>query len=219
MKTPVPSFYQRLLCLLPRHIRRNYGDEMQSVFAERLAERPGARPVLRIGEASSMVAAGFRTRVVETLKIDLRDAVRFYRRNPGFAILAFLMLSVGIGAFTGMYSTLDAWVIQPLPYRDPNRLIYLSSSDTKRGTTNMVVSPADFADWRRDTSFESMAAWSSSGFTLTGSGDPERLRGARVSANFFRVLGVGPVVGRDFADQEDDPGAKRSVILTHELWE
>jgi putative ABC transport system permease protein len=146
------------------------------------------------------------------------------------------MLSMGIGGAAGMYSMVNAWVLDPLPYPEPKRLMFLCSSNIKTGAARLIA-PGDFADWQKDPSFEAMATWSQDGFNLTGGasnalspdGDgaggapasdaPERLVGARVSANFFGLLGVTPVLGRDFLAQEDQPGAARSVILTYEYWQ
>jgi hypothetical protein len=213
-----PTLYQYLLRLLPKHMRRNYGSEMTLVFTERLQERPGARPMLWIGETATLVRTGFRARVLDNLMLDLRAAARLYKRNPGFALLAFLMLSVGIGGATAMYSMLNAWVLDPLPYRDGSHLVLLETKDLKRGWTDNV-SAADFADWQRDPSLEEATAWSTTGFNLTGSGDPERLLGARVGGNFFRLLGIAPALGRDFVGDDDQPGAQRTAILTHEYWQ
>jgi predicted permease len=248
MKTP--RFYQYLLQLLPRHLRRNYGEEMEQVFAARLEESPDARSWLWINETASMATAGFRARIWDNLKLDLRAAWRAYGKNPAFAVLAFLMLSVGIGGAAAMYSMVNTWVFDPLPYPDPDKLTFLSSVDLKRGPpsmmTEMLVSPGDLADWRHDTSFDAMSAWSSAQFNLTGTGGsqlgqaslpaafspdstssgqstafdaPERLQGARVNANFFGLLGVTPVLGRDFLPEDDQPGAPRCVILTYEYWQ
>jgi len=157
---------------------------------------------------------------LDNLRQDLRSACRVYAKNPGFAVLAFLMLSVGIGGTAGMYSMVNAWVLDPLPYPQPDRLMFFRSSNIKKGTV-LGVAPGDFADWQHDPSFETMATWSQEGFNLTGAdaNAPERLVGARVSANFFGLLGVTPVLGRDFMAQEDQPGAARSVILTNEYWQ
>src|ERR1035438_2736142 len=157
---------------------------------------------------------------LDTLRLDLRAACRVYAKNPGFALLAFLMLSVGIGGAAGMYSMVNAWVLDPLPYPEPSRLMFLCSSNIKTGNT-LVISSGDFADWQRDPSFESMATWSQEAINLTGNGGsaPERITGARVSANFFALLGATPVLGRDFLPEDDQPGAAHSVILTNEYWQ
>jgi predicted permease len=223
MKTP--GFYQYLLRLLPRHLRRNYGAEMEQVFTERLEENPQARPWLWVNETASMAKAGFSARIWDNLKLDLRAALRVYAKNPGFAVLAFLMLSVGIGGAAAMYSMVNAWVLDPLPYPEPKRLMFFSSTNVKQGST-ITISAADFSDWQHDPSFESMATWSAQGFNLSSSGSgsqtsvvPERLTGARVSGCFFALLGVTPVLGRDFLAEEDQPGAARAVILTYEYWQ
>lgn len=213
MKTS--RFYQYLLKLLPRHMRRNYGAEMEMVFSERLQERPGARPLLWIHETASMAQAGFRERVIDNLKLDLRAAWRLYARHPAFAVLAFVMLSVGIGGTTAMYSMLDAWVIDPLPYRDANRLIYMDSFDTKTGNEDLATA-TDFLDWQRNTSFQSMSAWSSAQFNLTAGDRPEQVYAMRVSSTFLTVLGIQPAEGRDFMAEEDSPGAPRVIILTRQ---
>src|SRR5580658_3582124 len=222
MKTS--RFYQYLLQLLPRHLRRNYGQEMELVFAARLAENPQARPWLWINETAGMATEGFRARIWDTLKLDLRAAWRAYAKNSGFAVLAFLMLSIGIGGAAAMYSVVNTWILDPLPYPSPNRLMYLRSADAKSKGDWVLVSRADFLDWQRDPSFEAMSAWSLDTFNLSGGGSqasdaPARLDGAHVSTNFFGLLGVTPVLGRDFLPQDDQPGAARCVILTYEYWQ
>src|SRR5258708_7310963 len=140
-----------------------------------------------VQETATLAAAGFRARVWDNLKLDLRAAWRLYAKHPGFTLLAFIMLSVGIGGATAMYSMLEAWVLDPLPYRDGDRLMYLQSKDTKQGWMNSVTA-ADFEDWRRDPAFEGMSAWTQWGFNFTGGDRPEQVRAMRVSGNFLHLL-------------------------------
>jgi putative ABC transport system permease protein len=151
---------------------------------------------------------------------DLSYALRMLRKAPGFATVAILTLALGIGANTAMFSFIDAWVIQPLPYPQPERLMVLQSHNIKKGwTSDSVTSTADFLDFRRQsTSFAQTAAWTSWNFNLTGNGPPALVEGARVSWNFFDTLGVKPLLGRAFTPDDDRPGAPHVAIISEGLW-
>jgi putative ABC transport system permease protein len=150
---------------------------------------------------------------------DLRQAVRGMRSSPGATLTAVAALAIGIGANTAIFSVVDAVLLRPLPFAEPDRLFMVWQNDTNRHTEREWVSPANFLDWRRDSrAFSSLAAFSESGFNLTGSGEPERLDGQRVSASLFPLLGVGAALGRSFLSEEDQAGAARVVILSDGLW-
>lgn len=157
---------------------------------------------------------------LETVLQDIRFALRMLRKSPGFAIVAVLTLALGIGANTAIFSFIDAWVIQPLPYPRPERLIVLQSHNLKKGwTSDSVTSTADFLDFQKaTTSFSQIAAWASWDFNLTGNGPPALVEGARVSGNFFDTLGVRAMLGRTFTPDEDRPGAPRVAIISEGLW-
>jgi putative ABC transport system permease protein len=157
---------------------------------------------------------------IDTLLQDVRFAARMLRKSPAFAAIAVLTLALGIGANTAIFSFIDAWVIQPLPYPHPDRLVVFQSHNIKKGwTSDSVTSTADFLDFQKQTtSFSQTAAWFGWNFNLTGNGPPALVEGARVSWNFFDTLGVKPMLGRTFTPDEDRPGAPRVAIISEGLW-
>ena len=150
---------------------------------------------------------------------DLRFAIRMLRKSPGFVLIAILTLAVGIGSNTAIFSVVNAWLIHPIDFPEPDRLVVLWQTNTQQGWINSV-NPANFLDWREQShAFESLSAWRFAQFDLSGTDEPERIRGSLVSASFFSLLGVRPVLGRDFMPQEDQPGGGRVVLLSHGLWQ
>src|SRR5436305_5356196 len=155
-------------------------------------------------------------RWVEQLRQDAGYAVRVLARSRGYAAVAVLTLALGVGANTAIFSVVHGVLLRDLPYPHPERLVVVQS--VIRGSTT-AVSPPDFMDWRAQArSFAGMAASFLSTTNLTGSGDPERLTQARVSANFFDVLGIRPSRGRVFLPGEDLLSAPRVAILGDGLW-
>jgi putative ABC transport system permease protein len=151
---------------------------------------------------------------------DIRYGARLMRRTPGFAAAAVLTIALGIGATTAMFSVVYGVVLQPLPYRDPDRLVNLWSTAIKRGLPRANVGMANVYDWKaRNHVFEDIAALRAvANFNLTGQGEPERLNGSRVSSNLFPVLGVTPLIGRTFTEDEDEIGHEHVALLTYPLW-
>lgn len=156
---------------------------------------------------------------------DLRYALRMLGKNAGFTAVAVLTLALGIGANTAIFSVVSAVLLRPLPLKDPDRLIQLARRYVSKGGAdfywNTGISVPLSAYWIKENRvFEHMAGYdfAGPGFNLAGGSEPERLRGIRVTANFFRLVGVNPVLGRNFLPEEDYPGAERVVILSHELW-
>ena len=150
---------------------------------------------------------------------DVRYALRLLLKNPGFSAVVILILALGIGANTAIFSLVNAVLLRPLPYPEPDRLVVLWERNLKEGGKHLV-SPADFFDLQKNTqSFEYLAALYPPGFNLTGVNEPERVSGARVSASIFATLGVKPFLGRTFNPEEDRPGTERTVILSHSLWQ
>ena len=148
---------------------------------------------------------------------DVRYAARLLVRAPGFAAIALLTLALGIGANTAIFSVLNAVLLRPLPYVDPDRLVMVGERRPDGGAGN--VGYITFLDWReRNHGFEDMALIRSWMPTLAVNGEPERISGMRVSANFFGLLGVRPALGRDFIAAEDTPAGWQRVILSDGLW-
>jgi putative ABC transport system permease protein len=156
--------------------------------------------------------------MMETLWQDLRYAARMLRKRPGFTLIAVATLALGIGANTAIFSVVNAVLLRPLPYDEPERLVYLSEHHPKFET--MSISYPDFTDWRAQNHvFESIGVFNFRDYNLTGNGEPERLRTGQVSADLFSALRVSAVLGRLFTNEEDKPGAPAVVVLSHELWQ
>src|SRR5207249_736528 len=149
---------------------------------------------------------------------DLKFAFRQLLKNPGFTAVAVLTLALGVGANTAVFSVINATLLRPFPYENPEQLIILQERNAGGGLQD--ASYLNFADWRgQSTSFESMAAQrEGESFNFSGSGEPERLQGQIVSSNFFQTLGIRPFRGRDFVDEDDRPGAVPVTILSYGFW-
>ncbi len=156
-------------------------------------------------------------RWLETLLQDVRFALRMLRKNPGFTAIAVLTLALGIGANTAIFSVIDAVLLNPIPYPQPDRLV--SVHVTWPSYPHAAFAYPNFLDAQRETqSLSGFAAWLRSAFTLTGVSEPEEVRGKMITANYFSVLGVRPIVGRMFRPEEDQLGAAPVVILGEGLW-
>ena len=151
---------------------------------------------------------------------DLRYALRQLRKSPGFAVVAVTTLALGIGANSAIFSVIDAVLLRPLPFHDPSRLVAVKTTEPGR-LDNIGVSYPAFLDWRsRNHVLDGISAFRVDDFTITGRSEPAHLTGAVVSANMFSVLGVAPVIGRDFVPAEDNPtGTGLPIILSHSLWQ
>jgi putative ABC transport system permease protein len=149
---------------------------------------------------------------------DLRVAWRTLLKSPSYAAIGILTLSLAIGGATTIFSVLNAVVLRPLPYPEPERLMVIRDAWPPR-FPEFSVSPARFMEWQaRTRAFESLAAFQNSTFNLTGSGEPMRVRGARVNFNMFPLLGVGPLKGRTFTAEEDRPNVPRVLVISEGLW-
>ena len=149
---------------------------------------------------------------------DLRYGLRTLLKNPGFTIIAVIALALGIGANSAIFSVVNAVLLRPLPFKNPEQLVMVWENATHLGFPKNTPSPPNFLDWQRqNTVFTGMAAMSERSFNLTGVGEPERLDGRRVSANLFDLLGVPALLGRTFVPEDDRPGA-HVVLLDDSLW-
>ncbi len=158
--------------------------------------------------------------VIENLWQDVRFGARMLRRSPGFTIAAVVALALGIGANTAIFSVVNTVLLRPLPYKDPDRLVMVWEDGSPQGFPRNSVSAANYIDWHAQNQvFEDMAVIGRMNFNLTGSGEPERIDGRRVSASFFTLLGTNPLMGRTFTPDEDKEGANRVIILSHGLWQ
>ena len=157
---------------------------------------------------------------MDALVQDLRYAVRTLLRNPGFAALTTLCLAMGIGVNSTIFSVIDTVAIRPLPFRDPDALVSLHSASTANGVARGGVSYLDFRDWQEQTkAFATIAGLSGRSLTVTDRDESERFLGAIVTWNLFPAIGIDPILGRHFREDEDRPGAPPVVMLGHGVWE
>ncbi len=156
---------------------------------------------------------------LQHLEQDVRYGSRMLAKNPGFTAVAVLTLALGTGANTAMFSIVNAVLIRPLPYANSDRLVAISNYLPKLQAS--AVTDPDFAVWRNENQvFEQLAAYGGgASYNLTGEGRPQRVEGLAVSANLLTLLGVNPVLGRNFLAEEDQPRGRRVIIISHRLWD
>src|SRR4030095_11013773 len=149
---------------------------------------------------------------------DLRYGVRMLLEHKSFTCVAVLTLALGIGANTAIFSLVNGILLRPLPFKNPEQLVFLSEKSQQ--VPVMAVAFPNFIDWRaQNRVFEQMCAFLDQTFTLTGNEGAERLLGRMVTADYFDLLGVQPSLGRTFTQEEDKPGGVRAVILSDGFWQ
>lgn len=152
---------------------------------------------------------------------DVRYGLRMLRKSPGFTVVAVLTLGLGIGANTAIFSIVNAVLLRPLPFPQPDRLMFITEMAQRANGTPAegAISYPDFFDWRSSNHvFSNLASYHDDDFTLTGTQQPLHLSGFTVSSDFFSALGVSPMLGRNFRPEEEKPGS-HVVVLSHELWQ
>ncbi len=161
-----------------------------------------------------------RLEMFDALAQDLRYAARALRHNPAFTAVAVLTLALGIGANTAIFSVVNGVLLRPLPYSAPDRLVRIYTAFRGSGDERYAMSQPEFMDYRGLSAvFENAAAFTEAGLTLTGDGEPERLRGVAATKDLFPVLGVAMARGRNFEGDEGRKGREPVVILTHDFWQ
>ncbi len=156
-------------------------------------------------------------KLLEAVWQDLRYGGRVIRKNPGLSLTIVITVALGIGANATIFGVINAVLLEPLPYKDPDRLVRLWQSNPSQNQTEGLVSAPNFLDWQRQqTTFEQLAALELATFNLTGSGEPQRIAAARITANLIPTLGVAPALGRSFSSEEEKAG--RVAILSDKLW-
>ncbi len=152
-----------------------------------------------------------------TMMQDIKYAVRMLAKNPGFALIAILTLALGIGANTALFSVVNGVLLNPLPFVNPSRLAAIHWKTPQFDQASITY--PNFLDWQRDNrTFEAMAAYREMDFSLTGYGDPQRLHGQQISAEFFPLLGIQPILGRMFRRDEDQVGAAPVALIGDGFW-
>ena len=154
---------------------------------------------------------------------DLRFALRLLVKNPGFALMAAIIMALGIGANTAIFSIVNKVLIEPLPFRDVDRVVQIWHTPPQSsfpGMTTFAISPANFLDWQKENHvFDKMALYSGASFDITGTGRPEAIGAGTVSSDFFSALGVEPLHGRIFRTEENSPGQNHEVVLSYKFWQ
>ena len=157
---------------------------------------------------------------MDDVLLDIRYAFRLCLRTPGFTAIAVLALALGIGANTAIFTIVNAVLLEPLPFRDPGRLVAMWETNVRRSGRTNVLAPANVIRWKeRATAFETIAPFYDYRVNLTGSDSPEEIVGMDVTADFFPALGVSPVIGRTFAEDEGPEGHDALAVLSYGLWQ
>jgi putative ABC transport system permease protein len=214
-KTPGERWYQRLLRLYPQDFRDEFGGEMTQLYRDRGRAEPWWS--LWCGLVVDLV----RTAPSEHLSMltqDLCHAWRGLRRTPLVTATVVLTLGLGVGASTAVFSVVHAVLLRPLPYPEPDRLVEVFEHNLKNGALMRASALNYLAFAERSQSFEAIGAFSNGGLTLTDGGDPEQLYASVVSASFFTVLGVPPIIGRPLRPEDEQRAAARVVVLGESLW-
>jgi len=215
--------YSELAEEMREHLEETIGELVESGMSREEATHAARRKFGNITLAEEDCREMWRWPAIEDSFMDVRFGARMLRKNPGFTAVAVVTLALGIAVNITIFSAVNGWMLRRPRIEDPARVVVILTTDpTERGWgwDRQPVSPFDFVAWREQSqSFEDMAASDRDDFVLTGGGEPERLSGMRVSANYFEVLGVSAAMGRTFLPGEDQPGRNGVVILSHGLWQ
>jgi predicted permease len=203
---------------LESHLQMHVDDNIRAGMSPQEARRIA---VMKLGGVDQTKEA-YRDRAgipfLESVFQDLRFTLRQLRKNPAFTVTATTMIALGIGASVAIFAFVDAALIKPLPYKDPSRLLLVT--ETTPEIPRARLSYHDYLDWKKlNTVFDSLDVYNQRGYVLSTAAGMELIEGARISDGFFRTLGVGPMLGRDFYAGEDLPQAPRTVILSYASWQ
>jgi len=226
-----------LLRFFPARFRRAFAGDLMATFDERWREHRGWRQALAI--IADLMRSAFLEHVSESRRADwteepdlregdglimslwndLRFAMRMMRKAPAFTVVAVLVLALGVGANTAMFSVINAVLLRPLPFQEADRLVWLTEV-LKSNTTDEVTLTPDFMDWRiQNHVFTAMAAYNAFDRTLTGAGDSIQINTVKASAALLPLLRVQPPLGRGFVDSEDQKGRDHVAMLSYALWQ
>jgi predicted permease len=218
---------------LAQHLADRYGELLaggarpEAAYRAVLIELQGSQPLAqelrrleRLTTIAPVLGEPKGATMINDMWQDLRYGLRMLRLNPGFTLIAVVTLALGIGANTAIFSLVNAILLRPLPYHEPDQLVRLIQASPKLGLATWGVSQADFAAYREQNhSLETLALYTNGGVNLTGEGEPERLEMANASADFFKVFGVNPALGRTFQEGEDAPGKTGICVISYGLWQ
>lgn len=241
MRLPLPRMVRRFIALFTWSARdrdmdremRFHLDSMKQAYVQAGMTGPEAERAagVRFGNMLRLKERGHDVRsapALEDVVRDVRHMARGLWKSPGFTIAVVLTLAVGIGGNTAIFSVIDQLLLRPLPYPQGERLLMVhefflpqaGAGDLTNEQARASASPANWLDWQRDSrTLQKLAAWRTTSMTLTGVGEPARLNVQTVSFEFFPLLGVEPILGRTFSEDEDRPNGPRVVVLSHRLWQ
>ncbi len=215
--------FRALLHLFPADFREHFAGEMRAVFHEQQGDARAAGRLAYVRfcweTGRGLVGTAFREHR-EILFQDMDYALRLMRKERSFTVAVITILGMAIGAMTAVFMAANAILIQPLPFSGGNHLIHLQQRRPGVGIENMPFSVKEIADYRsQNHTLDSVVEFHEMTFSLLGGREPERVDTGVVSANFFRVLGVTPLYGRTFMDEDDTPGARPVLILSYNFWQ
>lgn len=217
------KLFRALVRVLPFDFRTNYEGEMEGVFREQqreAEERGGLLGALKLWKET--IAGIFTTAPREHWQILTSDcgyAFRMMRKNPGFTAVAIVTLALGIGANTAIFSVVHSVLLRPLPYPQGQQLIFIRQQETKLGIPDISFSVKEIEDYRaQNRTLAGLVEYHAMSFTLFGHGDPERVQTGVVSANYFDLFGVQPLLGRTFLPDDDKFDAAPVLLLSYEYW-
>jgi putative ABC transport system permease protein len=214
-----PWTFAAALYLYPASFRDEYGREIRRLFADRLRNARAGEAVLVWLQAVAGVLVEAPKEHVRLVADDLRYACRTLRHAKAFTLTVLATLALGIGANTAVFTVVETLLLRQLPFSNPDRIVMVWVKNPEQGFDHDVTSYPRLEDWRAQSrTIEAIAAYAGARRVLTGSDDPEQVRGARVTANFFRVMGATPALGSGFAPGDDEFGRPRKVVLSHGLW-
>ncbi len=215
--------------IVPRRLRADWRQEWEAElrYRERLLAEwdrldwQNKRELLRRSASAFWDALWLQPQRWEDEMIqDLRYGMRMLLKNPGFTMIAVITLALGIGANTAIFSIVNAVLLRPLAFKEPDRIVHIWERELKRGADRYPLSPPNFIDYRDQSRvFAQIGAYSPQNINLTGVAEPERLDGVRASAGIFAALGANPLLGRAYRPEEEQPGQNRVVMLSQGFWQ
>jgi putative ABC transport system permease protein len=215
--------FRMLLRLLPAEFRGDFGPEMEQVFVEQREEAAREGGKMGIWRLWWETAKGIFTTAprehFSMLRQDSTFALRMMRKNLGFTLAAIIVLGLGIGANTAIFSVVNAVLLKPLPYQHGERLLMMRQSTPSSGLMGHTVSVPELMDYRRQNrSLDAIVEYHNMQFILLGRAEPEQVETGVVSWNYFDVFGAKPLLGRNFAPDDEKPGAPAVLLLSYEYW-
>ena len=203
---------------LESHLQMHIDDNIRAGMSPQEARRVAVMKLGGVDQAKEAYRDRATIPLLESVVQDLRFTLRQLRKNPAFTVTATAMVALGIGASVAIFAFVDAALIKPLPYHNTSRLLFVT--ETTPDIPRAALSYPDYLDWKKlNRVFDSLDVYNARGYPLATPTGMEMIDGARVSAGFFRTLGVAPLLGRDFNEGEDLPNAPRTLMLTYASWQ